>query len=569
MKLLFTLFSLLCLSAYAQTLDWVRGAGTTGNDVGFSVLTDNEGYVYTIGIFWDSLDFSPVHDTTLISNGDGDFFIQKLDADGNFVWVKQIGGPGHDWASETVMDEEGNLYITGEYSFTVDFDPGDGVDMLTTPTEYHPNIFTAKYNSDGELIWAKGFGGNGSEAGLSVCIDVLNNVYTTGVYRDTIDADPGDGVFNLLPVAGSGFTDTFIQKLDPDGNFVWAKALLGEQSKSPAFIFSEGTNFLFLTGHFHGTVDFNPDEDVENHSSNGNRDAFILKLDVAGNFSWVKTFGGDGADIAYSLGIDQMDNIYCSGYFQQTVDFDPGPGEDFLTSSGTGEYADGFILKLDQSGDYIWSKRIGGDYHDIIKDMIVSSDDKIYLSGRFLEVADLDPGPAELLMDAGEGTNSFIEKLDADGNLLWVKNFGGDGIAKTYGMHLDDENNVYQTGVFRGLTDFDPNDGVVNLNELEDEGDVYTLKLNPEVAGLGNSVSLDQVLVYPNPSNGIVNVVLPETEAEVLVTLTNQTGSVVFEESVKEQNRMRFDLGKFPSGYYVLSIRTSDGSFIYHPIILI
>jgi hypothetical protein len=143
-------------------------------------------------------------------------------ADGDFVWAKAMGGTGPDWGDGMAVDSAGNVYTTGFFEGTVDFDPGAGVFNLTSAGGY--DIFVSKLDSTGNFVWAKCMGGTNGDYGTGIAVDSAGNVYTTGDFTGTADFDPGAVVFNLTSAGGY---DIFVSKLDSTGNALWAKRMGG------------------------------------------------------------------------------------------------------------------------------------------------------------------------------------------------------------------------------------------------------------------------------------------------------------------------------------------------------
>src|SRR5262249_34496989 len=155
--------------------------------------------------------------------------------------------------------------------------------------------------------------------------------YTTGNFQDTADFDPGPGTYNLT---SNGSSDIFVSKLNASGNFLWARAVGGVGIDYSYKIYVDANGNVYVAGTFNGNVDFDPGPGVYNFALSGNSDAFILKLDSSGNFVWARHMGGASGDAAKSMTIDAGGNIYLTGTFQGTADFDPGPGTYNMTSNG-------------------------------------------------------------------------------------------------------------------------------------------------------------------------------------------------------------------------------------------
>ena len=216
---------------------------------------------------------------------------------GDFVWVNAVGSTGSDQATDVTTDSAGNVYTTGTFSGTVDFDPGSGVTNLTSPSGT-TGMFVTKVNSNGVLIWARGLlvgGGFGSVNPASIAVDSAGNVLTTGAFSATVDFDPGVGVTNI---SSSLDIDAFVSKLDSSGNFVWAKSVGGGgpsvQMDRGTGIAVDSTGNVYTAGFFTGTADFDPGSGTTQLVSAGLNDVFVWKLNSAGIFQWARRMGGEG-----------------------------------------------------------------------------------------------------------------------------------------------------------------------------------------------------------------------------------------------------------------------------------
>jgi hypothetical protein len=400
----FTLFSLL---SNAQNFEWAKQMGGTDIDIGNSITTDVSGNVYTIGEFYNTADFDPgVGVYNLTSAGSYDIFVSKLDASGNFVWAKSIGGVGVDVGWSVATDASGNLYVIGSFGDTVDFDPGAGVYNLTSAGSY--DIFVSKLDASGNFVWAKSMGGTGWDEGRSIFTDSSSNVYTTGFYEGTADFDPGVGVYNLT---SAGSSDIFISKLDASGNFVWVKSIGGTDGDGGYSITTDVSGNIYTTGFYEGTADFDPGVGVYNLTSAGSSDIFISKLDASGNFMWVKSIGGTDGDDGYSIATDASGNVYTTGTFWGTADFNPGVGLFNLTSAGI---SDIFISKLDASGNFMWAKSMGGSGWDQVNSITIDASGNLYTTGYFIGTVDFDIGIGVLNLSA-VGIDIFVHKMSVEG----------------------------------------------------------------------------------------------------------------------------------------------------------
>ena len=339
--------------AKAQTLDWVKQTGGSGQDSANSIALDAWGNAYLTGSYQDTVDFDPGSGVVEVkSNGVEDIFIQKLDSNGKLIWAKHVGGAYSDHGRTIATDKAGNTYTIGSFRGSVDFDPGTGTAHLTAAGE--DDIFILKLDKSGNYIWAKRMGGSGSETGYSLAIDAAGNIYSTGYFSDTADFDPGPEVVNLTSKGGH---EIYINKLDGTGNFKWAKSIGSSNDDWGISIFADVDGDVYTTGHFDLTVDFNPGGSTWQLGSFGDADVFVLKLDSLGNFKWVQQMGGNSHDQGRSIVVDGQKNVYITGSFETTADFDPGTGTFLISSKGS---RDIFVQKLDASGKNLWVATIAG-----------------------------------------------------------------------------------------------------------------------------------------------------------------------------------------------------------------
>ena len=392
------------ITSKSQTLDWIKTVGGICEDVGKSMAINEEGDVFTIGYFCETVDFDPNDDTTnLTSDGSFDIFIQKLDSEGNLLMVKSMGGISEQKGNSIAVDESNNIYSTGVYTGTSDFDPNDGISYLMGSE----NIYTQKLDESGNLIWVKGAGGLSHDTGMSITVDNVGNVYSTGFFSITAAFDFNDDTYNLT---SAGSRDIFIQKLDSDGNLIWVRGMGGPNSDIGNSIAVDNLGNVYCTGYFSSISDFDPNEENSNLlMSNGSWDIFIQKLDSEGNLVWAKGIGGTSDDVGNSIAIDNNGNIYTTGRFSGTVDFDPNDGTYYLE----GEGEDVFIQKLDSEGNLIWAKRVGGTGTGDGLSIKVDKMKNIYITGYFSGTIDFDPDENifNLISAKGGPSDIFILKL--------------------------------------------------------------------------------------------------------------------------------------------------------------
>lgn len=446
-------------------LQWARGVGSTGDDSGYKIVVDVNGNSYTIANFTSSIDADPGSGVqTLNSAGGRDIVILKLDAAGNYQWSKRIGGNQDDRGINILLDPSGFIYVIGEFTGTVDLDPGPGV--FTRSASGYTDFFILKLDLAGNFVWAVGLGGTSIDSGQHLYQDANGNIYASGFFGSTTDFDPGPanfymngyssgfllkldgsgnfvwaksfgdntnvgeivvaqngevfltGIFRLTPdldpgpstyyLTASGWVDIFVEKLDSLGNLDWVSHVGGQNWDISNGMTSDAVGNLYVTGYFQSTVDFDPGPSTYLVAGPGSYDAFVLKLSPAGNFIWVKTWGSTQGEIGYDIELDANSDLYVVGYFEDTLDFDPGPGTFDLPCKGL---ADIFVQKLDTSGAFINAMGLGGTADDIGTSIQVLNNNNIFLTGYFGGTADFDPGPGISNMAAVGNRDIFIAKI--------------------------------------------------------------------------------------------------------------------------------------------------------------
>lgn len=351
-------------------------------------------------------------------------------------WLGQIGGLGEELGSAVqVMDSAGNMYLNGTFQQTVDFDPGAGVMSLASAGGN--DGFVAKYALDGTVQWARRFGGSATntnnryEDGVSsVAVDPAGQfVYATGVFSGSADFT-GDG----LPDAKAdkaGLNDVFLVKLNAaTGQTVWAKTLGSSYQDEANDVVTDGLS-VYVTGSFSGSADFDPGPNTVTltPAGKGNQrpsDAFVWKLDAAGNYAAAWQLGGTSADAGKSLALDG-NALYLQGIFTGTVDFDPGPGVQSRTSVGG---TNNFFARYTTAGALTWVDAIGNEFDDNFR--MTADAGSLYLTGYFGGAIDFDPGAGTTLLDTGITNDGKVyddaaiaKYAKADGSLAWARQFGG------------------------------------------------------------------------------------------------------------------------------------------------
>lgn len=373
-----------------------------------SITKDASNNIIITGMYQGNLTFDVNQSSTSFTSvGSSDFFVAKYNTIGNVLWAYSFGASSEDESYSVNTDNLGNIYLTGYYRGTIDFDPGVAVFNMTSigASSSNPNTFILKLNTSGQFVWAKQFTG-GVNYSMSSTVSTNGDVFVGGAFNGTIDFDPGSGVNNLTDASPGNYEDFFICKLSSSGNFVWVKQMTNSDWSYIQSMELDFTGNLLFSGGYRGTLDFDPGPGTYELTSAGNYDIYVTKLDATGNFLWAKTTPGSGSDYCNSMCVSSNNSVYLGGYFTGTVDFDPGSSNYNVTS----QQKDMFILKLDSNGEFLWVEIPEGTSYEEISSisMIPTVQDEIYFTGFFNSSIDMNGGPGQLILNSTAQNTAIV-----------------------------------------------------------------------------------------------------------------------------------------------------------------
>jgi len=476
------------LVAQDNQLDWANSiGGTSGNDQGRAITVADNGDVYTAGKFGGTVDFDKgtgVH--TMTSNGAYDAYIVKTNSAGTFIWAKQFGGTtGSDYGTALEVDASG-VYLGGVFKGSgVEFDAGAG---STTLSSAGTNIdaFILKMDTAGNFMWASKYGGTSGDGPNDFVLDGIGNLYIAGHFNSgspwsSASFGPSISLSNTANQWGSGqYEDAIVARMDTTGNFIWVKQFGASGQSRAEGITVDSQGNVIVTGWFKEEIDLDPTAGSLIADCVGDRDIFYAKLDTAGNVAWAKTHGAWSTDQGRSVVCDKDDNIYITGTFSGSIDFNySATATDSLTSDGG---KDLYLQKLTPAGNFIWVKQIGGVANTFPKDLNIDSFGYLYVTGTTAgALVDHNPGVGIDTTAYFGGQDIFIDKLDVDGNFVWAKAYGSTGGDQSFQSFVDDAGNYYTTGFYLDTVDFNYGAGLDTLvsshNGTVHKMDAFFLKL--------------------------------------------------------------------------------------------
>lgn len=373
--------------------------------------------------------------------------VAKFAPDGRVVWARQFVGTTGDPTTTTdlgVSPADGSLYVAGSFSNTADFDPAaaypDNRDRLTAAAPGVQDRYVAKLAADGSVAWAR----RGSASFVAPAAD--GGVYLSGEFTGTTTM----GGVSLTSPSGRS---SFAARMDAAGNVLWARRMGGpltggsiQGGVAAGLDPVTGQEAVYVGGSFaqSGTyprpADFgdptNPgDVGAVALTTAGGYDAFVCRLDAAGNFLWTRQLGGSADDRLTDVAVDPAGGVYATGNFRGTVDFDPGAGTAARTSGGG---TDGFTWKLDSSGSFAWAAQTAGSLDSTASGVMVDGAGNVYTVGSFAGTTTFDTGAGtvsrtSVASGGAPSDDAFVLKTTVGGMSGAAFRGGGAGPAGTAG----------------------------------------------------------------------------------------------------------------------------------------
>lgn len=552
-KTLLTLSLFLFLFAqytYAQYWDWAKSAGGPQKVESYAIAADMHGNSYITGWFEDSLKFGT---TTLVASIAGnsfasDIFIAKYDVHGNLVWAKKAGGTNYDYGNGIAVDTSGNVYVTGLFIGTVSF----GSLSITSITNDY-DVFVAKYDANGNALWVNKVGGGAWDVGNGITLDKQGNCLITGAYRNT-------GTFGSTTITSAGNYDVFVAKYDSNGTFIWAKGVGGTGDDRAQAITTDATGNSYITGFFNGAFTMG----TSNLTSNGGSDILLAKFDAAGNPLWGKKFGGIHDDVGNSIVLNPHGDIYTTGYYTDTATFDT------THVNGYGN-KDAYVSKSDYKGDIIWVKKYGGTQDDEGYGISRDTFNNIYSTGSFWGTGNFDT----ITVMSTNQDDAYIAGIEAGTDKTkWTVNGGGLNIDVSRAIAASAYGGCFITGYFSNNATFGSN--TVNGYSIADN-DLFVARLDstflidgvPIDAGVASLfMSVGDLAVFPNPFSSVITANLLNASEIKTVEMFDLLGKSVTNQLVVKEFRkgsekqvISMDASKLAKGVYLLQINTADGVY--------
>ena len=531
MKKLFLFIFLFIQHAYSQTTIWTSHLGGGAADDASGACTTTGEY-FASGRFRGTNFFTDVD--TLNATSHGDLFVTKINSNGNIEWLKQIYCFNPDTTclsyigNNLIIDETNQVfYINGVFCDHI------LVDSIVVYSSGDYDIFLAKFDFNGNCIWAKSAGGVDRDTPVGFAINDDHELYLSGyssspISFDTIQSQRG----------------TFIAKYNADGYCIWAKNI------SPNFTFVGGLmkcfNSKILICGSGGRDSISIDTIKTSHQ--GYRSVVLACFDLNGNIEWVKEGTFFIESLINSISVDGNGNIYNVGYFKDTLNFD---GQMLITYPGQ---TDMFLIKHDSLGNFIWKKQFLSNDYSLPGDISVNTDGNIYITGILRDTATFGSN----IVIPNNIQDMFLAHFDSSGECLGVLNYGyavGGNVSQDFNMKPYVITHFKNT-VNLGLSTYVSHG---NYDILISKYDILDGVINPM------KQKLYELNIYANPTSGACNISLPDefnNEKILVLSIIDNTGKLIQQNKINiYDGTIKLSLEAEAKGIYNVSLSNGKRSY--------
>lgn len=592
-------YSNICLAKYDQYMNliWCNHLydESSATAVGLQISPDNT--LQIVGGFSDTLDVDPsANEALLITVGYGDHFFAEYDLDGNYLQSWSFGNGGGDFIHNLHTDINGNIYMTGWFQNTVNFNPGGTPYNITSSCSV--NGYLVCYDSSGSFRWAQSSSGGavGNSNGNGVTTDMEGNTYWTGTFIDSAYLDYGS---TTQVIYGGSNINGFVGKYDYEGELIWAIPLAGTGKCRAKCVDVDSNNDLLLFGYYQDSIDFDPSLN-EHYCYSDSRNLFFAKYNSDGNLIWVKTIDSDNAIYSGEMTLDDLDNIYLTGHYGILADFNP---DSIAVDTTWVADRSSFIVKYDNDGNYDW--HLVADGKNFAYNLFVDNQYDTYFIGRLWLDSDFDPDTTgEHLLTTTNDADIFFAKysqcitdsfelISSCEPIWWHGSLLTESGIYTYNetypyscdsvFHVDFEINVPEFSV-------NYSDGTVTVsgegdsfqwldcdneyNQIPSETDIsfspyedgnYAVEVTYSscidtsdcisVIGLNVDQEINnEYIVFPNPTDGIINI---DCDDITRIDICDINGRHII-----SKDKAQIDLSHFQKGIYILKIYTTENVFV-------
>lgn len=541
-----------------------------------ATVTDTEGNFYVTGLYHGTVDFDTSATETFlltyqgginnIVDGEADVYVAKYNAQGEFIWAKNLLEPtfanmNEERGSSMIIDENNNLFISG-FTSTRGF-------------------FVSKWDTSGTELWTRYFDDSEENGVSTFALKKLNDsILVSGLFSGTVDFNPSSTATNNLTSFNG---DGFLLSLSGDGDFDWVNQFRCNGAVLLSGLEVDDSSNIFLSGIFLGSVDLNPSPTASTILTSNSvsvsaiSSAFIAKYSSTGELIWNRHIRGTTSTDIFMTFIrkDSNNNIVMTGSFKGVSSF-----LSTTTTINSSESYTSFLAQYDTNGNLNWTKQFGiptSNQTSIFPSSFASSlilDDcnNIYVSGEFNGNCDFDPGTNEkILQTLTNTTDVFMGMYSPEGNHLWSMDIGNTGNPAFVDFNgylpiaLTQENDIIITGSFRGSFDMDATSNGVSLlnsnnSSLPENAGIFIAKYENPISCSLNDHSFGKTVFYitPNPAKTSITLQMESIHSPYNITIFDALGKLIYSLDKVTSDEINIQLPSLPKGMYIVKVITDS-----------
>ncbi len=517
----------------AQTPDWIWAKSSSGS--GYckttDAVTDINGNIVCVGLFSSSsITFGGV--TLTSTNTSIDLFIVKYDHAGDVLWAKSVAGTEMDIAEKVVIDKNNNIYIAGQsVSPSLTF----GTVTISNTSGYQ-SPFVAKYNPDGNIIWAKNAVCESNAFVNALAVDGNNNIFVSGYFSGYSISFGGNIVYG-------GFNeDIYMTKYDSNGNVIWVKAEGGDYQDNCLSLSVDGSGNVYMAGTFSSSSITFGSTILTNA---GLMDAFLVKYNNDGTVIWAKGAGGNSDDYPGGVTVEPNGDSYLIGtYKSSSIIFD--------TTTLNISYSDNedvFLVKYSSAGDVLWAQKLWGYGTEYGQAITRDLNGNIYVSGIFSS-STLNIGTIPV-----SGVNPFdifVAKINGSGSAIWVQTGKGSDDENVEAICTDAIGNAFVAGDFQSPTLTFGSIALTHVNPINNNPNLYIAKVGAPT-GIDDNYKKETVSgIFPNPVQDAISINIQEGIGNLYYEIISPQGQTLLSGTLSDNKPYKIDLSSVEPGIFFI-----------------
>jgi len=535
----------------SPTLSWATYYGGTFDEIGEACRTDAYEYVYIAGTTSSSNNVATTgsHQSTY-GAGNTDAFLAKFNDRGQRMWATYYGGDDEEYGYFCNPDGNGKVYLVGRTSST---------NAISTTNSHQTSLgglfdgFIAKFNNAGVRAWGTYYGGSSDDAINNCYTNSQGQLYFTGWTKSNSSISTQSA--HQTSFGGGGFWgDAFLAKFSAGGTQIWGTYYGGSGEDNSAALGLDASGNVFISGL---TTSSNAISSTNAYQTNlsGSYDAFIAKFNPSGNLLWGSYFGGTGAELGYSCGVDGLGNVFITGETSSSNGISTTGAHQTVHGGGR----DLFLAKFNGNGGLLWGTYLGGNNEDYGWSCFTGPSNEVYVTGFAASTSNISSIGAYQTTNAGN-EDGLLAKFNSAGVRIWSTYYGGPGLDRGYDCTMDQIGRIYLFGFTSSTNGISsPN---CHQSSLGGGYDAFLVQFDSSTTtGMEANSVVNSFVIYPVPTSNTISFSLNKTLTNAEISVIDISGKIVITEKLTELvsgKIVNYSVVDLPVGLYMVQITAEN-----------